>query len=301
MTKTVPRLGKGLSALIRPKATTGRTPAQAAETTTGSILEIPISNVQPNPNQPRSHFDDETLTELAASIRNDGVIQPIIVRQLGAQSYELIAGERRWRAARLAELQSIPAVIREANPEQSFRLALIENLQRQDLAPLERAAAYEHFLHNFDRSADELAQQLGESRANVSNYLRLLKLQKEIREMLASGQLGMGQARALAGVTHPQQQLALARITVRRNLSVRQVENLVRTSGETKRQFGPTKSADHPAHLAELEEAFSRSLGLKVRLYPGRRKNSGRLVVTFSNLEQFDQLAEHFGASVHLE
>lgn len=307
MSKPSNRLGKGLNALITPRepqATAAAGPPTPTAPDPSQIRQLPIDQLTPNPRQPRTGFGDADLRELAQSIRANGLLQPVVVRTTGDQAFELVAGERRWRAAKLAGLQTIPAIVRELSDAQSLELALIENLQREDLDPLERAAGYQRYLESFGGTIEDLAARLSESRASISNYVRLLKLRPEICYMLGRGELGMAQARAVAGITEPHRQLAIARLAARRNLSVRQVEALARSSTT------PSPTADRPQaatpdarkhHLADVERSLSKALGLRVRLYPGRRKNSGRLVISYNSLEEFDRVAERIGGKVTLE
>ncbi len=310
MSKSTPRLGKGLSALIGSRTTAAAAGDLPSTAITGGppqaaqpgerLAQIPIDELEPNPYQPRSRFDENSLAELAASVRQSGLLQPVLVRRGEGGRFQIVAGERRWRAARLAGLEAVPAIVREVGDAEALELALIENLQREDLDPLERAAAYQQLVDKAGLTIEQVAQRLGQSRANVSNYLRLLKLGDEIREMISAGQLGMGQARALVGVSNPQRQLAIARMAVRRNLSVRQVEELARRAEQ------PAASEPQPVspvkkHLAELEERLSKAVGLPVRLQPGRKKNSGRIVIRYNSLEEFDRIAEMLGADSRLE
>lgn len=308
MPRSPARLARGLQTLIgpsqrptAPRATpNGASPDRVLNA--AEIVQIPIDQVRPNPNQPRRALDEAALEGLAGSIRSSGLLQPILVRRTGEGNYELVAGERRLRAAKLAGLNRVPAVVRELSDADAFQAALIENLQREDLSPLERAAAYQHFIDNFHSTVEALAERLGESRANISNYLRLLRLPAEILGMLDAGQLGMGQARAIVGVSNPQRQLAIARLAVRRNLSVRQVEALAREAEQQHRE--PAKSSARPvrdAHIPELEQALSKAIGLPVALKPGRRKNSGKIIIRYNSLEEFDLIAERFGVSRSLE
>lgn len=305
MAKTPNRLGRGLNALITPREMQARASSSHAsqQPTAGQIQTLPVDHIKPNPRQPRTTFDEQTLKELADSIRDRGVLQPIVVRATQAGQFEIVAGERRWRAARSAGLATVPAIVREFTDAQAFETALVENLQREDLAPLERAAAYQHYLDTFGGTIEDLATRVSESRANISNYLRLLKLQPEVCYLLGSGELSMGHARAVAGVDDPQRQLAIAKLAARRNLSVRQVEELVRAANEPS-PTTPEPSAEVTAqrrHLSAVADALSKSLGLRVRLFPGRKKNSGRVVITYGNLDEFDHLAERLGGDVHLE
>lgn len=300
MAKSPNRLGKGLNALVSRREPAVGPAGNGAEPTTNVtdyIQRIPVNKIRPNPRQPRTAFDEDALQELAASIKLHGVLQPVVVRTRGGD-FELIAGERRLRAAQIAELEHLPAIVRDVTDDQSLELALVENLQREDLGPLERAAAYQQYLDAFGGSIEGLARRLSESRANVSNYLRLLKLNPEVCFMLGRGELGMAQARCLAGVVDQQRQLALARLAARRNLSVRQVEDLVKR--EEERSEGGVEPTDRGSdgqqhHLRHVEEELSKALGQRVRLYPGRRKNSGRIVISYGNLDEFDQIATRLG------
>ena len=299
MSKSTPRLGKGLSALISPpRRMMGADDALGSAEQEG-IRRLPISSIRRNPQQPRQAFDAAAIESLAESIRGQGVLQPILVRPLGGGKYELVAGERRWRAARQAGLKDIPVIVRNVTEAESLEIALIENLQREDLNPLERATAYRQYLDTFGMTADELAKRLGESRPNISNYLRLLQLDDQIRGLIESGELGMGQARAIAGIEDKQRQLAIARLAARRNLAVRQVEALAKEPGRTKPAEAEAKVL--PRHLAEVEDALGRALGVPLKLMPGKKKNSGRIVIRYRNLEEFDLIAEKFGGNSSLE
>jgi ParB family chromosome partitioning protein len=304
MTKPTARLGRGLSAIIGPR-TAGpfppREPASKdAPPSPTDIRQIPIDAITPNPRQPRLAPDDARLQQLAESIRANGIIQPVLLRTVGPDRYELVAGERRWRAAKLAALETIPAVVRELSDAQSLELALVENLQREDLGPLERAAGYHDYIHAFNVSIEQLADRLGESRATISNYLRLLRLAAEIQELITTGQLGMGQARAILGIEDPQRQLAIARLAARRNLSVRQVESLAKRP-EQAGTGAPPKPRATAKHLDDIQQAFTRALGLPVSLHPGKKKNSGRVVIRYNSLEEFDRIAERLGGRKTLE
>lgn len=315
MSQGASRLGRGLNSLIRG-ATTGAaatvTP-ESPKTETSSAahglptgpattpyLEIHVEKIKPNPRQPRSRFRESALEELSASIKRSGVLQPLIVRARGDE-FELIAGERRWRAARMAGLTTVPAIVRESDDAGMLELAMIENLQREDLGPLERARGYQAYVDAFGVAVEALAVKLGESRANIANYLRLLKLHAEIQGMLDNGELAMGQARALAGLTDPQRQLAIARLAVRRNLSVRQVEELVRKADAPPLDEPVKLKVSRPAYADSVERELSRAVGASVRLLPGKKKNAGRIVIEYRSLEEFDHIAEQLGARSKLE
>ncbi len=309
MSKPAPRLGRGLSAILSPRPEhtlridASPHPQEArspGESGTG-VLEIPVDRIVPNPRQPRQSFPESGLQELAQSIRIHGVLQPIIVRNDGNGRFELVAGERRWRAACMAGLKTVPAIVREVRGDQALEVALIENLQREDLTPLERARAYQTYLNTFQVPVETLAERLGESRPNIANYLRLLKLPDQIQAMIGSGKLGMGQARAIAAIEDAQRQLAIAMLAVRRSLSVRQVEALARRRDESLPQSSSAEKIAADRHLDEVAQVMSRALGLPVRILAGRRKNSGRVVIIYNSLEDFDRIAERITGRVSLE
>jgi ParB family chromosome partitioning protein len=304
MSKPTPRLGKGLSAILPARATapplTRTGPTAHAPSADAAIHQIPIHAITPNPRQPRRAADQTALNQLADSIRANGVLQPVVLRPAGPEQYELVVGERRWRAARLAGLETIPAIIRNFTDAQSLELALVENLQREDLGPLERAAGYQDYVSTFGVSIEQLATRLGESRANISNYLRLLRLRPEVQDLLTRGELAMGQARAVAGIDSPQRQLAIARLAARRNLSVRHVERLAKRADQPS-ATAPPDTRIKPKHVTDVEQALTRALGLPVMLRPGRKKNSGHVIIRYDDLEQFDRIAERIGGRAALE
>jgi ParB family chromosome partitioning protein len=292
--KPAPRLGRGLSALV------GTRPHEhAALATAPPVTEHPapalvaIERIRPNPRQPRTHFDDTALAELAESIKSHGIVQPIVVRRAADGGFELIAGERRWRAAKLANLTHVPVVERHCGDDEAIELALIENIQREDLDPLERARAYQAYLTHAGGTPELLAQRLGQSRANVVNYMRLLNLSDEIQQMLHAGELAMGHARALLAVEDVQRRLALARLAVRKGLTAREVERLAQRPIAV--PPAPIEPTGVDRHYAELENSMSKALGLKVKLIAGRKKNSGRVVIHFQSLDEFDRVAARLG------
>ena len=311
MANNPPRLGRGLGTLIgkrespAPPAAPGAGPPHAVvaaasgaieDAKSGPILrELALSSIRPNPRQPRTYFAQDALTHLADSLRTQGVLQPIVVRPTGNGYYELVAGERRWRAAQIAGLSAIPAVIRQVTESQTLELALVENLQREDLTPLERARAYQGYIDRFAVTPEELAAKLSESRASVLNYLRLLKLPEEVQEFVRIGELGMGQARAIAALTDSARQLAIARMAVRRNLSVRQVEQLAKVpAGDPANlpDIAVSRETAQMRYASEVALAIAKALGVPVQLIPGKKKNSGRLVVQYRSLEEFDRIVE---------
>lgn len=281
-------LGRGLGALIPPEA--------KGSPTGDGLREVPVTSITANSFQPRRHFDEEALASLTASVRELGVLQPILVRPAGEGAYELIAGERRWRAARRAGLQTIPALIREVADEASLEQALVENLHRQDLNPLEEAAAYQQLLEDFKLTHEALATRVGKSRAAVTNTLRLFQLPPAVQRLVAENQLGEGHARALLGTPDRAFQETLARRAVAEGLSVRAVEQAVRsrTAGgpEDRVPAAPPDAAPpprlRPPGLLELEQLLADHLDTKVKVEMGAKR--GRVVVDFATLEDLERL-----------
>lgn len=287
-------LGKGLAALIPPE--TGDSGAST------QMLEIPVGAIEPNPNQPRTHFDEESLTELAASIRDIGVLQPLLVRPAGDGRYQLIAGERRWRAARRAGVDLVPAVVREVDDVASAEQALVENLHRADLSPLEEAAAYQQLIEDFGLTHDMVASRVGKSRSSISNSLRLLSLPGGIQQLLASGRLSAGHAKALLGTPDRAFQEQLARRASAEGWSVRAVEDAVRERGGSP----PPEPADaeaatpasatgsepatklRPPGLLELEELLAEHLSTKVSVSMSR--NRGKITIDFADLADLERI-----------
>ncbi|MFW6060390.1 MAG: ParB/RepB/Spo0J family partition protein [Phycisphaeraceae bacterium] len=285
--------------------------AVASEEGGVTLSYVPVDRLQPNPHQPRQHFDEASLRRLAESIRSDGLMQPIVIRPVspgqprgGDATYEIVAGERRWRAARLAELAQVPAIVRELDDRALAEWALIENLQREDLNPIERAEAFSGLAERFGLSHDEIARRVGLERATISNLLRLLKLSEEVKRHVRDGLLSMGQARAIAAVPEGARQLQLAERAVKQGLSVRQVEQLARQGTDGGGAAGQAGSAQEPskrqvrsAYLADLEQQLAEQLQTRVKVRPGRKKGSGTLTIEFYSLDQFDALMEKLGVS----
>ncbi len=268
-------LGRGLDALL------GDEPAPAE-----SLTEIPIDDIEVNPRQPRKHFDAEALDELARSIKSAGVIQPIVVRRSGEGRWQLIAGERRWRAARQAGLERIPAVIREASDAESLELALVENLLREDLNPMEEAEAYQQVLSEFGWTQEQLAQRIGRDRSTIANSLRLLRLPSAIQDDLRAGRLTMGHARALLALTTTAEQLKLRDEILARAWSVRATEE-----GVQRRR--PTPPPRRSPELVALEEALQRALLTRVRVVGGERR--GRIEIAYASTDELNRLATLLG------
>jgi ParB family chromosome partitioning protein len=267
-------LGRGLDALI-PRGSGNE----------GTAHVVPIERVRRNPHQPRVAFDDEQLAELTASVATHGVLQPIVVRAAADGGYELIAGERRLRAARAAGLSEIPAVVRESSTNELLELALVENVQRADLNPIEEATAYRELIDRFGLSHEAVARQVGKSRVAVSNALRLLDLAEETRQAIVDGRISEGHGRALAALTIPELQRAVLQVVLERHLSVRQTEELVRR----KRELDPARKRQPLSEdLADLEAQLRGVLATKVGIVRTRR--GGRLVIDFYSDEELDRL-----------
>ena len=271
-------LGRGLAALIpEPEGEPPRAPAAAAE--------VALSELEPNPFQPRISIDPARLAELAASIRASGVVQPILVRRRG-ERYQIVAGERRWRAAQAAGLASVPVSVREVPDEQLLELALVENVQRQELSPLEEAQAFQRLQSELGLSQDEIARRVGRDRTTIANTLRLLKLPRELRELLTQGRLDAGHARALLGLERVEEQLQLGREAARKGLSVREVERRIALARAPLGRGGPRKEPN----TAAAEERLRRALGTRVVI--ARRGKGGAIRVQFKSEAELQRLYE---------
>jgi ParB family chromosome partitioning protein len=256
------------------------------------LLDIPVVAIRANPHQPRRSFDEEAMAALTASVREVGILQPVLVRATGEDTYELIAGERRWRAAKRAGLPTIPALVRESSDVHSVEQALVENLHRLDLNPLEEAGAYQQLIEDFGLTHEQLSSRVGRSRVAITNMLRLFQLPPSVQKLVSDGQLGAGHARALLGTPDRAYQEALARRTVAEQLSVRAVEEAVRDRNELGSP-NVEPQADRPSRLRppgilELEELLSNYLDTRVKVNVGNRK--GRVVIEFATLEDLERI-----------
>ncbi|MBX3708489.1 MAG: ParB/RepB/Spo0J family partition protein [Gammaproteobacteria bacterium] len=282
-------LGKSLDALLSYANSTPQTTLDADHSPTEKLAQLSVDHIQRGKYQPRREIDSQSLEELANSIRSQGIIQPLIVRPTG-NKYEIIAGERRWRAARLAGLTEIPVIIREISDEAAMAMALIENIQREDLNPVEEAAALERLIKEFGMTHQQVAQAVGKSRASVTNLLRLLALPEEVKNMLEQGLLEMGHARTL--ITLPESaQLEAAQLIVSRNLSVRETENLVR-----RLQSPPTnniKQQHLDPDILHLQENLSKQLKLRVAIQCNA-KGRGKLVIHYRSLAELNGILSQF-------
>lgn len=273
------KLGRGLGELLGD-----------ALDDTGRVMDISIDEISPNPWQPRRDFDEESLNALASSIRENGLIQPVVVRKKKDGTYELAAGERRWRAAKMAGLTVIPAISKEYDDRSMAEMALVENLQRKDLNPVDEGMAYRKLMDEYGLTQEGISQKVGKSRPYVANMVRLLDLPEEVKDFLSKGQLTAGQARPLLGLESDAEKVQLARRIVKEGLSARKVEDIIR---EGKR---PKKKEDPPAaaFMKAVEEKLGLSVGSKVRIRIGKGKNAhkGTISISFSNDEEFQRIAD---------
>lgn len=327
------RLGRGLSSLINNSAdaATAVAPAetqqvsnpaegeyvpvekaeldspanQATEIQTGSPMEIQLDHIAANPHQPRRDFNEAELSELAESIKQQGILQPLIVTKaresMGlAEPFVLIAGERRLRAAGIAGLTEVPCVVREATDQQMVEWAVIENIQRSDLNPIERGQAYRDCMDRFKLNQEQVAQRMGQPRATVANYLRMLDLCDEAQGFVASGQISFGHAKVLAGLAgQVDRQVELARRVFGEGLSVRKLEGLV--SAKPKTSVAPTAKpqVQKQAYIRDIEQQLTESVGTRVTILPSRKKNHGKIVVEYYSLDDFDRISNSLGLDVN--
>ena len=318
-----PRLGRGLSSLIinssasdeqgayvsEPTAeppSPEEKPSEFASSPENVVRQIPTRDISPNPYQPRREFDPQELNDLAESIRQQGILQPLIVatRQGDGDSppYVLIAGERRLRAARDVPLDTVPCIVRQATGRQMLEWALIENIQRTDLNPIERAEAYRSYIDRFQLTHAAAAERLGQARTTVSNYLRLLDLDGDIQAFVASGTLSFGHAKVIAGlIGQRDRQAALADRVIQEGLSVRRLEELASESTDRTPAGAETPARagrSVPPYIRDLEAQLSQAIGTRVSIRPGRAKNSGRVVVEYYSLDDFERIAGVLGAEL---
>ncbi len=289
------RLGRGLDALLSKPVAEASTSVAAGDSD-DTLREIPVELLQRGQYQPRVDMRQDSLEDLAASIKAQGVVQPIVARPIPSpgneQRYEIIAGERRWRAAQMAGLADIPAVVREIPDEAAIAMALIENIQREDLNPLEEASALDRLIREFDLTHAEAAQAVGRSRASVSNLLRLQELSDKVKPLLEDRQIEMGHARALLSISNPTQQFDAARQVVRKGLSVRETERLVKHMLEGAKPKAVKKAPAQNADIRRLEIEVSEKLGARVAVQH-TAKGTGKLVISYNSLDELDGILKH--------
>lgn len=305
MSKQVKRLGRGLDSLVSDfskgvpvPVTDGPGMGEIDGDVASPASQVSVKLIDPNPFQPRDIGDDADVASLADSIRMHGMLQPIMLRQVGKR-YQIVAGERRFRAACEVGLEAVPAIVREADDQQMLELALIENIQREDLNPIERANAYSQFCERFDLTADEVGRRVGEDRTTVSNYIRLLELPDAVQRQVAAGRLMMGHARCLLGVIDEARRERLAQATITNVLSVRALEDIVRREKKQRPAAVVKDSAAamgrRSAHLKEIEQRMEQAVKTKVYVQEGKRKGSGRIVIHYYTLDDFDRIATLLG------
>lgn len=284
-------LGRGLSALLSDTPETGR--LEEAPVAHGNMNEVAISEIEVNPFQPRKNFDKEALSELADSIKVHGIIQPVTVRKLARNQYQLISGERRFQAARLAGLKTIPVYVRSADDQQMLEMSLIENIQRENLNPIEIALSYQRLLTECNLKQDELGDRVGKNRTTVTNYLRLLKLPPDIQIALRDNKLSMGHARAIISIENSEVQLLIFKRTVREDLSVRQVEELVRSMTKVNKEKSPTNTTTASSReIVQLQGKLSSHFGTKVSVKSDGRK--GEIKIPFLSIEDLNRILDIF-------
>lgn len=272
-------LGRGLDALISS--------TNALDESKSSVLEVRVNEVEPNREQPRKMFDQDKLETLAESIKEHGVVQPIIVRK-HQNGYVIVAGERRWRASKIAGLKTIPVIIKDITSKEVMEIALIENLQREDLNPIEEADAYQKLMQEYDMTQEEVSKVVGKSRASIANSVRLLTLSEDIKEMIIDGRLTSGHARAIISVEQ-EKQLEIADLIIDKQLNVREAEKLA-TLSEKKGTIKQKPALKNNVHVSDLEEKLRSTYGTKINLVRG--KNKGKIVIEYYSNEEFDRIIE---------
>jgi ParB family chromosome partitioning protein len=307
------RLGRGLSSLISVSdlpieaeivtpplilSVPGDMPDAAAppDNRLANPTTLPVDKISPNPHQPRRQMNEASIAELAASIKSTGLIQPVIVRQVPG-GYQLVAGERRWRAAKLAGLIASPAILRDVDGSTQAQMALVENIQREDLNPMDRAESYRALITQLGLTRAELATRLGEDRSTIANFLRLLDLAEPVRQLIRDGKISTGHAKILAGIDDILEQERLANLVVTQELSVRNLERLIQDA-QAKPQAAVRTVSSASAHLQDLERSIATQLGMKVQIRSSSKKGRGRLVIQYATLDQFDELLRRLGVNV---
>jgi ParB family chromosome partitioning protein len=284
-------LGKGLESLLPSRPAPTPPPSAPPVESTGKPLEIALDQIERNPFQTRTQFDEAKLNELAQSIAASGVVQPIVVRSLGKDRYQLITGERRWLASRKAGKTTIPAIVRQVSDEQAMEMTIVENLQRADLNPMEQARAYQRLSQDFKMTQEQMATRTGKERASVANFLRLLRLPEPIQQKVESGDLSFGHARTLLALDSPESITAAAQKVIALSFSVRQTESYVQGLINPEAKPKKTdKSAAEPEdpNVREAQDRLQRTLGLKVRIED--KKGKGRVIIEYAGLEDFDSI-----------
>jgi ParB family transcriptional regulator, chromosome partitioning protein len=289
-------LGKGLESLLPQRPAAPPPPPPPVAESTGKPLEIPLDQIDRNPYQTRSQFDEAKLSELAQSIAASGVVQPIVVRPLSGGRYQLITGERRWLASKKANKATIPAILRQVSDEQTLEMTIVENLQRADLNPIEQARAYQRLSNDFKMTQEQMAIRTGKERASVANFLRLLRLPDSVQQKVESGDLSFGHARTLLALDSPEAIMAAAQKVMALSMSVRQtetyVQGLINPEAKEKKESKVGAQPEDP-NVREAQDRLRRTLGLKVRIED--KKGKGRVIIEYSGLEDFDSILTALG------
>jgi ParB family chromosome partitioning protein len=290
-------LGRGLSALMADVQLEGESEYVGVNNPRKPDMLIPIENIEANPDQPRRTFSPQGLDDLANSIREKGIIQPLIVRPHPSRSgaYEIVAGERRWRAAQVAQLHEIPAIVRSYDDTEALEVAIIENIQRADLNPIEEAAGYRDLMDKFGHTQERLAEALGKSRSHIANMMRLLNLPDDVLEFVRDGRLSAGAARAILTADDP---IELAKRAVRDGLSVREIERLAKSKPEQKKEPKQSQKTPKSADTVSLEKSLSASSGMKVVIDHKDGEDQGSVTIRYATLDQFDDLCRMLGGDV---
>lgn len=306
MSNTQPKkemLGKGIRSLLQGidsdmKNASGSLKTEVVEKTT-STVRVPIEQVEVNPKQPRQDFDEQALKELAESIKTHDIIQPLTVSRVGPNKYRLIAGERRLRASKMAGLKDVPVFVREANDQQLLEMALLENLQRQDLNAIEIGLSYKRLMEECDLTQEQVAERMGKERSTVTNYIRLLKLPPNIMVAVRNGVISMGHARAIVNVEEVDKQLHLFKEIVNKKLSVRETENLVRTMYHTKKkETKPSDKSGLPPFYKKIEDTLCSHFGTRAKLQH-QKKGHGQIVLEYYSVEELNALLDKMKVTVH--
>jgi len=280
------KLGRGLDSLLS---------GSSGERVEQQVQEISLDDISPNPYQPRERISPESLEGLIASVQENGILQPITVRPVEG-GYQLVTGERRFRAAQQLGMKTIPAVVRDIPEEKMLELALVENVQREDLNPIEKARAYKELIETFDLTQEEVARRVGQERSTVANFLRLLDLPEEVQRYIAEGKITTGHAKALLSLSNPKRQVQLCKMIVKQDLSVRETERLTGGRGRKKtRKKGSSKPAP-PAHIRELEDELRVKLGTRVRIQ--EKKGNGRIIIEFFGADEFERILSLLGVNL---
>ncbi len=283
-------LGRGLSALLGENTDANQS-FSSQDILSSGLTEIDITLISGNPEQPRSRFDEKALSELASSIASNGIVQPILLRRTG-DSYQIVAGERRWRAAQIAGLRKVPAVIKKVDDDKILEIALIENIQREELNPIEEANAFRNLIDNIGLTQDELSQRIGKERTLIATALRLLKLPPEIQELIAEGKISAGHGRALLLASDRTVQIRTARAIIEKRLSVRETEKVVKREASEPTQTTDNKQVKEPTdpNIKYAETKLMRSLGTSVKISPGKKEGAGKIEIEYYNSEDLDRI-----------